>query len=247
MSQIKIHPLEQFYVHKIVSFNLFGIDLSITNSAIVMFFGVFFVGFIATVAFLLRNKVIPNRFLSLLEQSVLFVENIVVGKVSKSSPLYRAIFVFIYSIFLLTLILNILGLFPFSFATTGHISVTFALALVVFVFTVLISIAKHGIFFFKIFVPHGTPLWMVPLIFVLEVFSYLAKPISLSVRLAANMIAGHVMLEVIGGFAAVMGLFSFLPLGFLVAINLFEIFVACLQAYVFALLSTIYISEALHH
>jgi F-type H+-transporting ATPase subunit a len=148
------------------------------------------------------------------------------------------------------LLLNLIGLIPGTFAQTSHISITFTLAMMIFLVCVLATIAKKGLGFFKIFLPEGTPLWMAPLMFVLEFFSYLVRPVSLSVRLAANMIAGHVMLDVIAFFVITLGSVMFalglLPFAFLVVLMAFEVFVAFLQAYIFSIFACVYINEAAH-
>ncbi len=160
-------------------------------------------------------------------------------------------FPIIFTIFIFVLLLNILGMVPLpalgAFTVTSHIIVTFALAAFVFIGVTLIGIAKHGLGFFKLFVPSGVPVWLLPLITVIEIISYFTRPISLSVRLFANMMAGHTMLAVFGSFVVALGFIAgWLPLLFMVFIMGLEILVAFLQAYVFAVLSSIYLNDALH-
>jgi F-type H+-transporting ATPase subunit a len=135
---------------------------------------------------------------------------------------------------------------PYSFTVTSHIIVTFALATLVFVGVTILGFVKHGMHFFAFFVPPGAPLLMWPLLIPIEVISYLSRPISLSVRLFANMLAGHTLLKVIAGFIAVLGVFGVLPLALVVALTGLEILIAFLQAYVFAILTCLYINDALH-
>jgi len=143
-----------------------------------------------------------------------------------------------------------IGMLPYSFTVTSHIIVTLVLAVVVFIGVTIIGFAKHGIKYLELFVPKGVPIVLLPLIVIIEIISYLSRPVSLSVRLFANMMAGHTMLKVFGGFVISLGLLGgWLPLGFSVALTGLEILVAFLQAYVFAILTCIYLNDAinLHH
>jgi len=151
----------------------------------------------------------------------------------------------VMSIFLLVLFGNLIGLVPFTFTYTSHIIVTLALALMIFVVVVLLSLKNHGLGFFKMFFPAGAPIFLAPLLIPIEVLSFVFRPISLSVRLFANMMAGHVMLQLFAGFTIALGLFGILPLTFVVLLTGFEILVALLQAYVFALLTSIYLKDTL--
>ena len=143
------------------------------------------------------------------------------------------------------LLCNLLGLIPYSFTPTSHIIVTFALALFVFLLVTLVALWKHGIRFFTMFFPSGAPIFMAPILIPIEIVSYLSRPVSLSIRLFANMMAGHVMLQLFAGFTIALGLFGILPLTFVVLLTGFEILVALLQAYVFALLTSIYLKDTL--
>ena len=156
-------------------------------------------------------------------------------------------FPFVFTLFMFVLALNLLGMVPYSFTVTSHIIVTFALAAFIFVGVTLIGFIRHGVKFLKFFVPSGVPFVMLPLLVVIEVISYLTRPISLSVRLFANMMAGHTMLKVFGAFVVALGfLGGWAALGFMVAFTGLEILVAFLQAYVFAILTCIYLNDALH-
>lgn len=237
-----INPMHQFELRNFVNIEAFGHNFSITNGAIAMFCAVvcaFGIGILLKK----YNKIVPNRIQSALEMILNVIKGVCAGSLGEKGDKYIP---FVFSIFLFVLILNLFGLIPGSFAQTSHISMTFALAMVMFLLCVIITISKRGIFgFVKGFVPKGTPIWMAPLMFVLEVFSYLVRPVSLSVRLAANMIAGHVMLDVIAFFVILLGVAGIFPFVFLCVMMAFELFVAVLQAYIFSVFSCVYISESL--
>jgi len=162
----------------------------------------------------------------------------------------KIFFPFVFTLFMFVLFCNMVGMLPYSFTVTSHIIVTFVLAAFVFVGVTIIGFIKHGIKYLELFVPKGVPVVLLPLIVVIEIISYLSRPVSLSVRLFANMMAGHTMLKVFGGFVISLGLLGgWLPLSFSVALTGLEILVAFLQAYVFAILTCIYLNDALnlHH
>jgi F-type H+-transporting ATPase subunit a len=156
-------------------------------------------------------------------------------------------FPFVFTLFMFVLFLNLLGMMPYSFTVTSHIIVTFAMAAFIFLAVTVIGFIKHGAGFLGFFVPKGVPIVLLPLLVVIEVISYLTRPVSLSVRLFANMMAGHTMLKVFGGFVVALGFIGgWAPLAFMVAFTGLEILVAFLQAYVFAILTCIYLNDALH-
>jgi F-type H+-transporting ATPase subunit a len=156
-------------------------------------------------------------------------------------------FPFIFSLFMFILFCNLIGMIPFTFTVTSHIIVTFAMALVVFVGVTIIGFTRHGLHYLKLFVPAGVPMALLPLLVVIEVLSYLIRPISLSVRLFANMTAGHTMLKVFGGFVVMLGVLGgWAPLAFVVALTGLELGIAVLQAYVFTILACIYLNDAVH-
>ena len=162
----------------------------------------------------------------------------------------KPFFPFIFTLFIFVLFCNMIGMLPYSFTVTSHIIVTFVLAAIVFIGVTVIGFIKHGLKYLELFVPKGVPVVLLPLIVIIEIISYLSRPVSLSVRLFANMMAGHTMLKVFGGFVISLGLLGgWLPLGFSVALTGLEILVAFLQAYVFAILTCIYLNDALnlHH
>jgi F-type H+-transporting ATPase subunit a len=198
-----------------------------------------------------RRAVVPGRLQSAAEMLYEFVEGVVVGQVGHEGRRY---FPFVFALFMFVLFGNMLGLLPYAFTFTSHIAVTFALAALVFVVVTAVALAIHGTHFFGYFFPEGAPKVLAPLIIPIEIISYLSRPISLSVRLFANMVAGHVMLKVfatfvvmIGSAAGVVGILgAALPLAMNVALVGFEILVAFLQAYVFAILTSIYLHDAVH-
>ena len=181
---------------------------------------------------------------SLVELSYEFVSNMVRQNVGQEGKKY---FPFIFTIFMFVLFLNMLGMMPYSFTVTSHIVVTFALAFLIFLLVTIVGFAKHGLGFFGYFAPKGVPVFMLPLLVVIEVISYFTRPISLSVRLFANMMAGHTMLKVFSGFVLSLGFVGgWLPLGVMVAFTGLEILIAFLQAYVFTILTCIYLNDSLH-
>jgi F-type H+-transporting ATPase subunit a len=198
-----------------------------------------------------RRAIIPGRLQSLAESSYEFVQELVTGQVGQEGKRY---FPFVFCLFMFILFGNLLGMLPYAFTFTSHIAVTFALAALVFVVVTGVALAIHGLKFFGYFFPEGAPKALAPIIIPIEIISYLSRPISLSVRLFANMVAGHVMLKVfatfvvmIGSTAGVVGLLgATLPLAMNIALIGFELLVAFLQAYVFAILTSIYLHDAVH-
>ena len=237
-----VNPMHQFELKHFVNIEFFGYNFSLTNGSIMLGITLLIALFFGIV--LKRSKkLVPSAGQSALELSLITIKDIVSGSLGEVGKKYVP---FVFSIFLFVLLLNLLGLIPGSFAQTSHISITFTLAMLVFLVCILITISKKGFKFFTIFLPAGTPWWMAPLMFALEFFSYLVRPVSLAVRLAANMIAGHVMLDVIAFFVIMMGVFGVLPFLFLSILTAFELFVAFLQAYIFSVFACVYINEACH-
>ena len=190
-----------------------------------------------------RSAIVPGRWQCAAEMAYEFIANMLRDTVGQEGRKY---FPFVFTVFMFVLFGNLLGMVPYSFTFTSHIVVTFALAFIIFVGVTILGFVKHGFHFFSFFVPPGTPLPMYPLLIPIEVISYLSRPISLSVRLFANMLAGHTLLKVIAGFVWALGVFGILPLAFVVALTGLEILIACLQAYVFTILTCLYINDALH-
>jgi len=236
-------PMAQFEINRIVPMNIGGLDVSFTNSSLMM---VITLGLITLFLMMStrRGALVPGRWQSLAEISYEFVASMMRDTVGDSG---RKFFPFVFTLFMFILFLNMLGMVPYSFTVTSHIIVTFGLAALVFIGVTVLGFIKHGFGYLKLFVPHGVPAALLPLIVVIEVISYLSRPISLSVRLFANMMAGHTMLKVFGGFIVMLGFIGgWLPLAFSVAFVGLEVLVAFLQAYVFAVLTCIYLNDALH-
>jgi F-type H+-transporting ATPase subunit a len=189
------------------------------------------------------RAMVPGRWQSIAELAYGLVASALRDNVGVDGRRY---FPFVFTLFMFILLSNLLGLIPFSFTVTSHIVVTFALAAVVFIGVTVIAIARHGLKFFTYFVPPGVPILLAPLMVPIEIFSYFVRPVSLSVRLAANMIAGHTMIAVFAGFVIALGFLGFAPLVFIVALYGLEVLVAFLQAYVFAVLTCLYLNDALH-
>lgn len=238
-------PLAQFEIKPLIPFEIGGVNLSFTNSSLWMVLAI-----LAITALLLpasrKQALVPGRLQSTAEMLHEFVTNMITEVTGREGLKY---FPFIFTVFMFVVISNLLGMIPvISFTTTSHIAVTFAMAAFIFVAVTLIAIFKHGpAKFLHFFVPEGTPLLMVPLLFLIEVFSYLARPVSLSIRLAANMMAGHVTMKVIAGliitFGAI-GVGTMFPL--LIFLTGFEIAIAIIQAYIFTILTCVYLNDALH-
>ena len=235
-------PLAQFEIKTIVPMEIGGVDLSFTNSSLFMVLTL-----IAVTAFLTlsmrRQALVPGRWQVLAEMFYGLVAGMVRENVGAEGRKY---FPFIFSLFMFILFGNLLGVMPYAFTFTSHLVVTFAMAAVVFIGVTIIAIAKHRMRFLGFFLPTGVPMIMAPLIVPIEILSYFIRPVSLSLRLFANMTAGHTMLKVFAGFVATLGVFGIFPLGAVIALTGLEILVACLQAYVFAVLSCVYLHDALH-
>ncbi len=234
-------PLEQFEIHTFAPRELGGVDISFTNSSLMMVIAVTLAG-----GFLLlgvrRGAMVPDRLQSLAEMAHEFIASLIRETIG---PAGRRYFPIIFTLFMFILFGNLLGMVPYSFTFTSQIIVTFAIAILVFTAVTILGMVKHGWQFLKFFVPPGSPIWMWPLLIPIEVISYLSRPISLSVRLFANMLAGHTLIKVIAGFVAVLGVFGILPLALVVALTGLELLIAFLQAYVFTILTCLYIKDAL--
>ena len=241
------NPMSQFEVYSIgPKIQIGSFDLSFTNSSLFMVLTVSVIS-LFLIAATQKKSLVPNKMQLIAEMAFEFVSKMISETAGKDA---RPYFPFILSLFLFVLVANLLGMLPYSFTVTSHIIVTFALAFFIFIGVTVVGFAKHGISYLKLFVPSGVPIFLLPLIIVIEVISYLSRPVSLSVRLFANMMAGHTMLKVFGGFVVSLGILGgWLPLGFAVALTGLELLVAFIQAYVFAILTCIYLNDALnlHH
>jgi F-type H+-transporting ATPase subunit a len=243
-------PIHQFEIHKIFTLGHIGNqEIAFTNSSAYM------LGAVAIVSLLMiggsaGRHLVPTRMQSMAELSYEFVRNMLRDSVGEEGMKF---FPFVFSLFMFILTANLIGIIPYTFTVTSHLIVTVALALTVFLTVLLYGLYKNGLKFFKVFVPSGIPIYILPLIMMIEVISFLSRPVSHSVRLFANMLAGHITLKVFAGFVTslsalgALGIFgSVLPLAMTTALTGLELLVAFLQAYVFAILTCIYLNDALH-
>ena len=239
----KHSPLDQFEINPLVNFEVGGFNLAFTNSSVSMVITVLFITLFLTLTVNPRS-IVPSRMQLISELCYNFIAQLLNDTVGDQGKRY---FPFVFSIFMIVLIGNMVGMIPYQFTFTSHIIVTFALATVVFIGVTILGFMNHGIRFFTFFYIPGVPFYMHPLLIPIEVISYLSRPISLSVRLFANMLAGHTLLKVFAGFVVSMPFFTgVLPLTFIVALTGLEILIAFLQAYVFAILTCLYINDAYH-
>ena len=235
-------PLEQFEVHTIAPLKIGGVDVSFTNSSLYMIVAVAAVSIFVLLG-TRHRALVPGRWQTTVELSYDFIAGIIRETIGAQGRRY---FPLIFTLFMFILFSNMLGMVPYSFTVTSQIIVTFAMSAIVFIGVTILGFAKHGFRFFSFFVPPGAPIAMWPLLIPIEIISYLSRPISLSVRLFANMLAGHTLLKVIAGFIYSLSFFGILPLALVVALTGLEILIAFLQAYVFAILTCLYINDALH-
>ena len=239
---LELHPLEQFTIQPLIPLHIGGLDVSYTNSALFMTIAVILITSLLVLG-MRRGALVPGRLQSIAEISYEFVADMVETNAGHGAEPY---FPFVFTLFMFVLFSNFLGLIPYSFTVTSQIIVTFALAAIVFIGVTIIGFIKHGAHFLRLFVPEGVPIVLLLLLVPIELLSYFIRPFTLSIRLFANMLAGHTMLAIFGGFAASVGLLAFLPVALDVAIFALEILVAALQAYVFAILTCLYLRDALH-
>ena len=240
---MKHSPLDQFKIKEIANIQLFGHDVIVTNSALFMIIASFFIILYFTLAFK-NKKLVPTR----LQLSGELFYNLITDTVNQNVGVKGKKFVpLIFTLFMFIMVCNLFGMIPYGFTVTSHISITFALAMMVFLLVTLLGFILHGFHFFSLFLPAGTPWWLAPLMVLIELFDYLARPVSLSLRLAANMVAGHVLLKVIAGFIVSMAFYlKIFPIPFISVLIGFEIFVAILQAYIFTILSCVYLNDAIN-
>lgn len=242
-------PIHQFQIQRLIPIEVGGVDFSFTNSALFMALTV-----AGASAFLILSSsgrgLVPSRWQSAAEMTYEFVAGTL--RESAGSDGMR-FFPFVFSLFMFILIANLWGMFPYFFTVTSHIVITGAMAAAVILTVIFYGLWRHKLHFFKLFVPSGVPAVLLPFIVVIEVLSFVSRPISLSIRLFANMLAGHITLKVFAGFVVALGSFGFvgilgaiLPLLAAVALTALEFLVAALQAYVFAILTSLYLNDALH-
>jgi len=234
-------PLEQFVIKPLIPIHVGSLNISYTNSALLMTI------IVALIMLLLlgatrRGALVPGRLQSVAELSYEFVVGMMRQEIGEAGI---AFFPLVFSIFMFVLFANFIGLIPYSFSVTGQIVVTAALALFVFVVVTFVGFLRHGLHFFHFFLPPGAPLYMAPVIVPIEIISYLSRPVSLSIRLFANMMAGHTMMAVFAGFTITLGIFGFFPIAINVAMFGLEVIVCALQAYVFTILTVLYLRDAI--
>jgi len=245
------NPMEQFAIHKIHGLSLMGHDVSFTNSALWML-----IALLGVAAFLIAGtispKLVPGRAQAAVEYMYDFARKVVDENIGPKGKNYVPL---IFSIFIFVLALNLLGLLPWvgSFTPTSHVAVTLALAAIVFLVVLVVGFAKHGLHFLTLFWPKGMNVGLALVILPIEVLSFFVRPFTLAIRLFANMTAGHVLLQVFGSFVVALGsfgalpyVFGVVPLAVNVALGALELLIAVIQAYVFALLASIYLNDAIN-
>jgi F-type H+-transporting ATPase subunit a len=242
-------PIHQFELKPLFKLGRIGqTEIVFTNSALYMLAAVAVI-VLLTVYATRRGSLVPGRLQAMAEMSYEFIAGTVRSSAGEEGMRFMPL---VFSLFMFILILNLFGMAPYGFTVTSHIIITFALAALVIGTVIVYGIMKHGTHFFGLFVPSGVPAWLLPLLVAIEVISFVSRPLSLSVRLFANMLAGHIALKIFAGFVATLltaGFWSILaplPLALTVALTALEVLVAGLQAYVFAVLTSIYLNDALH-
>jgi F-type H+-transporting ATPase subunit a len=242
-------PIHQFELKPLFKLGRIGqTEIVFTNSALYMMAAVAII-ILLTVYATRRGSLVPGRLQAMAEMSYEFVAGTVRSSAGEEGMRFMP---FVFSLFMFILILNLFGMAPYGFTVTSHIIITFALAALVIGTVIVYGVMKHGTHFFGLFVPSGVPAWLLPLLVAIEVISFVSRPLSLSVRLFANMLAGHIALKIFAGFVATLltagfwSILSPLPLALTVALTALEVLVAVLQAYVFAVLTSIYLNDALH-
>ncbi len=245
-------PIDQFVIKPIAEMHVTGYDLSFTNSSLWMVIGAVLSALFLSIA-MNKNAMIPGRLQMSAELLYEFVSKMVNENIGKKG---RPYFPFVFTIFMFILMGNVLGLLPYSFTYTSHLIVTSVLAVLIFILSIGFGIRNHGLKFFSLFLPAGVPWWLIPFVVPLELISFFVRPITHSVRLFANMMAGHLILKIVisfaiaaasaGGAMVVLGIF---PALFNVVMLMFELLVAGIQAYVFAILACVYLKDSveLHH
>ena len=243
-------PIHQFQIKNLLTFgHIGGHEIAFTNSALFMLIALAVIAAL-TIGATASRALVPGRMQSVAEMSYEFIADTLRSSAGSDGMKF---FPLVFSLFMFIVTVNVIGIIPYTFTVTSHIIITVSLALVVFLTVVIYGLYKHGLHFLKLFVPSGIPIIILPLVTFIEVLSFFSRPVSHSVRLFANMLAGHITLKVFGGFVVMLGSAGFLgvlgavlPLGMTVALTALELLVAFLQAYVFAILTCIYINDAIH-
>lgn len=244
-----IDPIHQFNIERLAHVQINGIDASFTNASLFMVIVVAIIALLM-VAGTMQRSLVPGRLQAAAEMAYEFVAGTVRGSIGNEGMRF---FPLVFSLFMFVLFSNLLGLVPYTFTVTSQIIVTFAFAALVIGTVIVYGLVRHGSHFLHLFVPSGVPALLMPFIVLIEIISFISRPVSLSVRLFANMLAGHITLKVFGGFVALMigasGVAAFLaplPMAAIVLLTAFELLVAVLQAYVFAILTCVYLNDAIH-
>jgi F-type H+-transporting ATPase subunit a len=237
-----LDPLHQFVVSPLIEINICGMDVSFTNSSLAVL-AVFATVYAIFVNGLRKSELVPGRFQAFIEILYTLVADLIETNVGQKGQRY---FPFVFSIFLFVLFGNLVGLIPYMFTFTSHIIATFTVAMIVFLFITILGFSLHGMRFFSLFAPGGVPKFLLPLLVPVEMISYLTRPISLAVRLFANMMAGHTMMKVFAGFVVMTGVWGIAPIAVNVILTGFEVVVAVLQAYIFTILTCVYLNDAVH-
>jgi F-type H+-transporting ATPase subunit a len=243
-------PIHQFQIKNILTFGrIGGVEIALTNSALFMFTALALISLLMLGATSPR-ALVPSRMQAIAEMSYEFVATTLRSSAGIEGMRF---FPLVFTIFMFVLTVNLVGIIPYSFTVTSHIIITISLALLVFFTVIVYGFWRNGLHFFKLFVPSGIPIYILPLVSFIEVLSFVSRPISHSVRLFANMLAGHITLKVFGGFVVMLGSVgalgwfgATLPLAMIVILTALELLVAFLQAYVFAILTCIYLNDAIH-
>jgi F-type H+-transporting ATPase subunit a len=236
------NPVEQFKIEPLIPLEIGGVNVSFTNSSLFMMVAVVLATLLLTLS-VKGRALIPGRWQSLAELLYEFVANMIRDNVGTEGRKY---FPFIFTLFMFVLLGNLIGMVPYTFTYTSHIIVTFGLAIVIFIAVTIIGFLRHGTHYLRMFFPHGAP-WPTAFILVpIELISYCSRPFSLAIRLFANMTVGHIILKVMGGFVVALGIFGILPMAFLGGVTVLEFGIALLQAYVFTVLTCIYLHDAIH-
>jgi F-type H+-transporting ATPase subunit a len=237
------NPLHPFELHNFVNLSLFGIDISLNKAVLMMWVVIALVAGLLIMAASTR-RLVPNKLQSLAELLVDFIRGIILDTMGQDGMRF---FPFIATLFLFILFSNLIGLIPGSYTVTSQIIVTAVFALSVYTMSLILGFVRHGIKFLGILVPPGTPAWLIPLMMPIELISQLARPLSLAVRLFANMTAGHTILAVLFGLVLAGGvLIGWLPFAFTIALNGLELLIAFIQAYIFTVLTCVYLGDAMH-
>src|SRR5947208_13261553 len=247
---MKIDPIHQFNIEPLFTIGHIGnYTIAFTNSSLYMFLSVALIS-ILMIGGVAGRQLVPGRFQSMAEITYEFVASTVRGNAGAEGMKF---FPLVFSLFMFICVSNLIGIIPYTFTVSSHLIVTVALALLVFFIVLSYGLYKNGLKFFKLFVPSGVPIYILPLVVFIEVISFFLKPVSHSVRLFANMLAGHIALKVFASFIGMLGAIGFigwagavLPLALTIALTALELLVALLQAYVFAILTCIYLTDAIH-